>query len=344
MRRAALLVASIVFAPGCDEKRATAALTPPLAAISAAERPVAPPPPSAPPRASSGLEDRVPARRPLEITEAQRNNGFSECMLPDPGLGYYAPLVQMPLGWAAIPERGGHTEDLGFDVIVHFHGFQSVRKTLATRARGVVLAGFDLGTISGEYGERVSPLLFETILKNVTRALRAHTKDDRAHVRHVALSAWSAGFAGVSRVLRGGDRGIDAVVLLDGLHTGYLTPRHDDPASLDVAALEHFFAYAEKAKRGEKIFFFTHSEVGADRYASTTKTAAALLRRLDLVPTRGPATDDPFGLVDYVEVEGLHVRGYAGAGEKAHCDQLRFVGDAVRDVIEPAWGTPLAER
>ena len=290
-----------------------------------------------------GAAMRVPSREPLALTEAERGNGYWECVLPDPGMGAYAPMRSMPLGWAVIPKSGGHTEEMGFDVLVHFHGFQSARKAVVTSARGVVLAGFDLGNSSGAYAEKVSPLVFQKIRDNVTAALKAHTKDDRAHIRHLALTAWSAGYAAVNRILRGGDTGIDAVVLLDGLHTGYVSRNHDDPAALDVAAIEPILAYAKRAADGEKIFFFTHSQVGADTYASTTKTASLLLSRLGLVATPGPPTTDPYGLVDFVEKKGLFVRGYGGANEKAHCDQVRFMRDAVREVLEPAWQTPPAK-
>jgi hypothetical protein len=300
------------------------------------------PPPSATSAPVVAASTHAPSREPLVLTDAERGNGYWECVLPDPGMGPYAPMRQMPLGWVVIPKKGGHTEDMGFDVLVHFHGFQSARKAVVTAARGVVLAGFDLGSSAGAYADKMSPAVYQSIRTNVTAALRAHTKDERAHIRHLALTAWSAGYAGVNRVLRGGDTGIDAVVLLDGLHTAYLPRTPTEAQPLDAAAIEPILAFARRAAAGEKIFFFTHSQVGADTYASTTKTANLLLSLLALSPTPGPATTDPYGLVDFVEQKGLYVRGYAGANEKAHCDQVRFMRDAVRDVLEPAWGTPPA--
>jgi hypothetical protein len=299
--------------------------------------------PIAAPRPAESSSGRVPAREPLALTEAERGNGYWECVLPDPGMGPYAPMRQMPLGWVVIPKKGGHSEDMGFDVLVHFHGFQSARKAIVTAAPGVVLAGFDLGTISGAYADKVSPLLFASIRTSVTTALRAHTRDDRAHIRHLALTAWSAGYAAVNRILRGGDEGIDAVVLLDGLHTGYLPATPGNAPPLDEAAIEPVLAFAARAAAGEKLFFFTHSQVGANTYASTTKTANLLLSRLQLVPTPGPSTSDPYGLIDFVDQKGFHLRGYGGANEAAHCDQVRFLRDAVRDVLVPAWGTPAPE-
>ncbi len=318
---------------------------------SAGSRPAGPPPAASGPAAeaavaavaaSAASAASVPVREPVNLSELDRGNGYWECMLPDPGMGHYAPMRQVPLGWVFIPKKGGHTGDMGFDVLVHFHGFQAVRKSIVGLPTGVVLAGFELGTSSGAYADKVSPLLFESIRASITTALRAQTKDDRAHIRHLALTAWSAGYAAVNRILRGGDQGIDAVVLLDGLHTGYLNPTPEEPQPLDVASLEPILAFAERAAAGEKIFFFTHSEVGTNTYASTTKTANLLLSRLKLAPTPGPPTKDPYGLTSFVQQKGLYVRGYGGANEAAHCDQVRFMRDAVHEVLEPAWGTPPA--
>jgi hypothetical protein len=284
----------------------------------------------------------VPVRVPLALTALERGKGHWECLVPDPGTGFYSPLRQIPLGAVVIPKAGGHTEDMGFDVLVHFHGFPSAQKALVGQARGVVLAGFDLGTASDAYASKITPFLFQAIRGSITAALRAHTRDSRAHIRHLALTAWSAGYAAVNRVLRGGDEGIDAVVLLDGLHTSYLPRTADDPRPLDVASIEPVLAFARRAAAGEKIFFFTHSRVESFKYPSTTKTANLLLSRLGLTPTPGPPTDDRYGLVDFVEQKGFYLRGYGGDDEGAHCDHLRFLGDAVREVLEPSWGTPPA--
>ena len=53
------------------------------------------------------------------LTPEQRHRGFNECYLPDPlGLGPYA-TYQRPPGVipvrVAIPQQGGHTDDMGFD-------------------------------------------------------------------------------------------------------------------------------------------------------------------------------------------------------------------------------------
>jgi len=58
--------------------------------------------------------------------------------------------------YVQIPARGGATPDVGYDVMVHFHGFAPVRKAVITSARGVVFAGFDFGNGSGPYADKMA--------------------------------------------------------------------------------------------------------------------------------------------------------------------------------------------
>src|SRR5690606_23846595 len=128
-----------------------------------------------------------------------RQRGYHECYPHDPlGLGPYAPYRNLSMGRILIPERGGHTEDMGFDVLVHFHGHEPLRKTLVQVARGVVYVGIDRGLGSGPYADAfAAPGSFERLRASITRALQKHSGDPRAHIRHLALSAWSAGYGAV---------------------------------------------------------------------------------------------------------------------------------------------------
>lgn len=304
----------------------------PKAAAPSASASAAPPPAA-----------RVPRREPLELTEVERAKGFWECILPDPGAGMYAPLRQITMGSISIPATGGHTDDFGYDVIMHFHGYPSAKKVLATTARGVVLAGFDLGNGSGPYADQLGPpQVFARLKDAIASALRAHSGDPRAHIRHLAISAWSAGYGAINSILKSADDGIDAVILLDGLHTGFVNGKKhdDDPASVEPAPIFPVVRYAERALRGEKIFYFSHSHVETDNYVSTTRVAGMLVARLGVTPIAAAPTDDPLGLVSYVDDKGFHLRDARGANEKAHCDQLRNLTEVVRDILEPAWDTP----
>jgi len=282
------------------------------------------------------------------ITRELRQRGYHECYPPDPmGLGPYAPMRNLSTGHVYLPQRGGHTEDLGFDVLVHFHGLDPIRKTLVQVARGVVLAGVDRGIGSGRYTAAFQDrTVFPTMRRSIESALRKHTGDPRAHIRHLGLSAWSAGYGAVNEILRRGDEGIDAVILLDGLHAGWsMNHAHDGTVkSINPDYVGAIMKFARRARNGEKIFILTHSNVDPMTYPSTRLTADYLLADLGL--GRQPLRRDAGLLTQLttVDVEGLHVWSYAGNNEATHCAHISLIADAVRDVLEKRWDTPPMDR
>ncbi len=287
------------------------------------------------------------------LTQEQRKRGFDECYLPDPlGLGPYAPYRKTHggvLARVAIPRQGGHTDDGGFDVVVHFHGGDPVRKNFVQVAWGAVFVAVDLGVGSGRYARAfVDEGRWPRLKNEIAAALREHTGDDRAHVRHLALSAWSAGYGAVNQILKThGDAGIDAVVLLDGMHAGrnYRWPQRDGTLqSLSSGPIQAIFDFAGRAARGEKIFVLTHSEVVPTGYASVRKSADLLLQQLRLGRQAGRRRVGLLDQLTEVDHAGLHVWGYAGRFEEAHCSHVTLLGPIVRDLLEPAWETPPMNR
>jgi hypothetical protein len=292
--------------------------------------------------------DQAPPLTPKSLTEGMRRHGYNECNPYDfIGLGPYAAYRKLRVGRIAIPQKGGHTADQGYDVMVHFHGQTALRTTLAQVARGVAFVGIDLGIGSGPYSDEFSsheawPLLRDSI----EDALKAHSGQATAHIRHVGLMAWSAGYGAVNEILKYHASEIDAVVLLDGLHAAYdLRVGHAfGPAKVVAGPIEPTVEFARSALAGDKIFIFTHSQVDPMLYPSTGQTAQLLVDELGLTMNLAPPTEDPFGLIASVDVLGLHVWSYRGADKPAHCAHLAHVDRAVRDIIEPAWGTPAMDR
>jgi hypothetical protein len=308
--------------------------------------PALPPPPRVEPAAAA-----PPRREALPITAAQRKAGFGECYAPDPvGLGPYAPYRKIAGARVAIPQRGGHTEDLGFDVVVHFHGGDPARKTFVQVVGGVVFAAVDKGVGSGPYQQAfVQRDAWTRLRAGIENTLRAHTGDERAHIRHLAITSWSAGYGAINQILAtNGPEDIDAVVLLDGPHAGR-NPRWPGPddgslRAIDRGTVSAVFDFAAAASRGEKIFVLTHSNVVPTGYASVHRTADLLLDELGL--ERQPQVRE-LGLAHQLtatDERGLHVWGFSGHYEEAHCAQVSLLGEIVRDLLEPAWETPPLDR
>ncbi len=291
------------------------------------------------------------ARERLEaapLTPELRRKGHHECYPHDPiGLGPYAPYRNLILGRIAIPQQGGHTDDFGYDVVVHFHGHTAVRKTLVQVARGVAFVGIDKGLGSGRYsGPFKNPQLFPQLRASIEKALRRHSGDERAHIRHLALSAWSAGYGAVNEILKLHADEVDGVILLDGLHAAWSREyrRHDGSIqSLSARNITPTFDFARRALDGEKIFIWTHSRV-TPRYPSTAQTANLLLDELGLVRAR--VDDDPgdYGQDGAVDAQGLHVWSFRGGDQRAHCAHIAHIARAVRDILEEEWDTPPMDR
>ena len=282
------------------------------------------------------------------LTPELRHRGYNECNPYDfVGLGPYAPYRKLRVGRIAIPQKGGHTKDFGYDVVVHFHGQTALRMTLAQVARGVAFVGIDLGIASGPYSDAfTSPEAWPQLKRSIESALKAQSGDSRAHIRHVALTAWSAGYGAVNEILKHDKEGIDAVVLLDGLHAAWDPTHNSHSTGNDVIAgpIAPTLEFAKMALKGEKIFVFSHSEVDPVTYPSTRLTADMLMRELGLKRHAVPSDSDRFGLYGTVDTRGVHIWSYRGGDKPAHCTHLTHIDRAVRDILEPAWRTPAMDR
>lgn len=271
---------------------------------------------------------------------------YPPCKPPDPvGLGPWAPYQALSLGEIAWPQRGGARADGGMDVLLHFHGHEAARKTFVQASRGAVFVGVDLGSGSDAYA-RAFPTRreFDEYRREIEAALRA-ARGPTAHVAHLGLSAWSAGYGAVLEILRHGAR-VDAVVLLDGLHTGWKRGRVVRPTADDFseAGVAPAIDYARAALGGQGTFVFTHTEIATVDYASTSETAILVLGRLGLAQTPRDPGGDPFGLLASADQGGAHVWSYRGKDAPAHCAQLARLATVLSQVVEPAWDTPALDR
>jgi hypothetical protein len=337
------LVASLVICGGVGLLALKPAIIdPPPEAVFLAPSASAPAP--APTRSAPALSLRPspppPRRAPLEMTEEQRKAGYNECMTPDPGPGYFAGPRNLWKGMLHAPAQGGATDDGGYDVIMHFHGGNAARKALVGHARGLALAGYDMGNGSGAYSQPfASSMLFDELRGGVEKALRAHSNRPDARIRRLALSAWSAGYGAVNAILRhAGPGAVDAVILLDGFHSGYLA---GDGGRVDLHNVEPLFEFARLAADGQRFFYVTHSQVETEGYASTTEMCDLLLSALRLRRLAGRPDGDPLALTSYAERQGFYLRAFGGFDERAHCDHLRHLGEAAR-MLEARWSTPAA--
>lgn len=219
-------------------------------------------------------------------------------------------------------------------LVVHFHGAAYLAEVAVARSdRADVVATVNLGAGSGAYDRAFSdPGAFDRLLGEVGAALDERVPGAPGASRpswpdRLILTAFSAGHGAVRAVLRdsGHFDAVDAVLLLDGLHTGYVPPRtvlHQGGA-LDEGNLRSVLRFARAAAEGGKRMLVTHSEIFPGTFASTTETVDYLLDQLNL--ERGPVLEwGPVGMQQLSEARagGLTVLGYAGNTAPDHVDHL----------------------
>jgi len=170
---------------------------------------------------------------------------------------------------------------------------------------------------------------FASLLAETTHSVKTMTGRKDAHVRRLGLVAWSAGYAAVQQILvvpRYYDQ-IGAVVLLDGLHTGYVKKPDGTPTKEpELRTLAPFVRFAEDAAQGKKVFVFTHTAIIPPDYASTTEVANALAKKLGATPD-----GDALSLGDF------HVLAHGGGAARDHVDNLHLIDDVLARWVLPRW-------
>lgn len=204
-----------------------------------------------------------------------------------------------------------------------------------------VLAVVNLGGSSSAYERALADTAaWSTLLQRVRAETMARTQG-RVRVGGVVVSAFSAGYGGV-RALLSDERTaatIGGVLLLDGLHTGYIPERTvlSEGGALDTLKLVPFLRYARRAVAGEVRLVVTHSEIFPGTFASTTETADWIIAALGL--SRAPVLEwGPGGMQQISEVRrgGLAILGFAGNTGPDHIDHLHGLGGFLQLLSAPS--------
>jgi len=268
---------------------------------------------------------------------------INPCNATDKGFGIYYPWVKnLDMGRMLLPKKGALTSNNEFDLIIHFHGGNAVRKQIAEIARGAIIVGVGLGAGSAAYGRPFSrPEVFLNLLNDIEKAVAKHTNNKQVRIRRLALTGWSAGYGVIRAILRQkASERVDAVVLLDGLHSNYVRGKSKE---LRADQLRPFVQFAKRAAKGQKFMFVSHSKIIPPGYASTTETAHYLTKKLGTKVHRSSAQDSPL-LSRYEQAKSGNfiMQGYLGKGKGDHCAQIALIS-GVTSALEKRWNTPLAK-
>lgn len=298
--------------------------------------------------AASSLDEVAPAwvLEPLAAsTQFEKpvaaRSGVKPCVAPDPGFGAFGKWVQVaPMAHVLATKANTLAPDGGFDVLVHFHGREPIRKEWVQSMDRGVLVAVDVGIDSDSYADAFrDPRTLRQVLLAVENEIRARTAVPEAHVRHLALSAWSAGYGAIEQVLKQpfARSAVESIILLDGLHVGY------QGRSLDRERMAPFVDFAKQAVAGERSLFVSHSSIPTSGYASSTETARYLIWKTGGRPKAVEALDsEPMGLerIALYNAGNFRVRGFRGNGASDHCAQLGLMRDVLRVHLLPSWQQP----
>jgi hypothetical protein len=282
------------------------------------------------------------AKKPPASTQTSKSvaerGGLNPCNTPDPGFGSYDKWTRgIEMGQLIMPTNKRFARGGRFDVVFHFHGHEAARKEWITVMDGAVLVGIDLGLGSGPYETAFdAPDAFARLVASVERAVEKKTGRP-AQARKIGLSAWSAGYGAVQKILgqKLGKERVDTVVLLDGLHCGY------QGQSVNALQIRAFSDFAKQAAAKQKLMFVSHSSIIPPGYASTTETANFLIHEVGGAPkaSRGAG---PLGmdLISRYTQGNFHVRGFSGNDKMDHCAHLGLYRDVLKIHLKPRWNTP----
>jgi hypothetical protein len=225
---------------------------------------------------------------------------------------------KLELGTLFIPEKlkGKSTAPL----FIHFHGGAWLPEVAAARAGNTAVISVQLGAGSGAYAKPFSdPSLFERWITDA---------ESKAGMKFapLTLTAWSAGYGAAREILKNPTSyaRVEGLLLIDGLHTGYLTGKPGPQESeIETDNLQIFLQFARDAVAGRKRMLITHSEIFPGTFASTTETADWLLNQLGL-SRHAVLKWGPMGTQQLSEVRqgGFLLIGYAGNSAPDHVDQL----------------------
>ncbi len=274
----------------------------------------------------------------LAETKAKRVN---PCNTPDEGFGIYDEWdTSISMGQMLAPQLGGMTPEGGFDLIVHFHGHEPIRKEFAPVGGGIVLVGIDLGVRSLPYINAFSsPDVFLTLLASVQRAIAKKRGLKRAFVRRIGLSSWSAGYGAIDQILRQEIAGnVDSVMLLDSLYGSFTD---DSEKQIREKSLSPFIKFAKDALKGRTFLYQTHSRVLTHGYANTRQVSHFMVKLLGGKLGKAKRRDRlGLELEERYDSRGYHVRGYKGNDKPAHCGHIGIMRDVVKVHTRRRWKTP----
>ncbi|MFQ3587964.1 MAG: hypothetical protein SNJ76_09925 [Fimbriimonadaceae bacterium] len=267
--------------------------------------------------ALAGLPE-APVLKRVEVSREDLPLAGSTIEFKDGPMTFY---LYLPTDWEPKREE---------TLTVHFHTARrvSIPQHLAAGLDGPLLV-FNNGAGSRVYQQPfLDPGRFQRWMERCRRVLIPLGAPEDVRWEAIDISSFSAGYGAVRELVQVPElfARMRRVVLADSLYGDVLEGRRPHPRDIDV-----WLPLAEAAKRGEKTFLITVSEVPTS-YASSSECAAAIVAGVggSLEPAPPDATSDPnmaeWRLRRRFDAGRLHVWLYEGADGPAHMAHARNLG------------------
>jgi hypothetical protein len=212
--------------------------------------------------------------------EAQNKGDTTDKVRSHPRLKKEVPEGQrdkLSIGTLFLPK--GLKRDGMVPLFIHFHGGDWLPEVAAREHGNTAVIGVQLGSGSAVYAKPFADA------KTFGNLLAEAEKKAGVKFGPITLTAWSAGYGAVRAILKNPDNyaRIQGVILLDGMHAGYVKdPAAKGPAKIVPEHVDIFVQFAKDAVAEKKRFIVTHTQIVPPDYASNTETADYLLHHLKL--------------------------------------------------------------
>ncbi len=213
-------------------------------------------------------------------------------------------------------------------LFVHFHGAAWVAEIAAARSGRFAVISVETGSGSSAYAKQFSDrALFNAMLREAA-------EKTGVAFGPISLTAWSAGHGAIREILSVPEyyARVQKVLLLDGLHTGYVNNKPGPLESeLEPDHLDIFLKFARDAVAGRKTMVITHSEIFPGTFASTTETADWLVTQLGL-RRRAILRWGPLKTQQLSESRAgkFLLMGYAGNSAPDHVDEFHSLPEYLK--------------
>lgn len=226
-----------------------------------------------------------------------------------------------------------------YDLIVHFHGLGKLQEGNLDRSQiNAAVVSINLGVGTDPYASAFrDPQSFPKLLAEAQEEIEKSGRAPQAKAGRIALTAWSAGFVSVAKIMSdpANAEKIDAVLLADGFFTSFTNVKK---RVINTASLERFVALAEAAGKNEKLFAITHSSIPTADYPSVEETVAKLLEMTSNAKTPSTAVG-PRNMHETYAVDhgAFHVKGYEGVTAGDHIKQIHAMGETLHPYLKARW-------